>query len=64
MAKTEMYRTKAGNRRFQVAAPVSEEAYRELREIAYQDETTLAAQVRKAVEEYIVHRRPPSKKVG
>jgi hypothetical protein len=53
MAKTEMYTTKAGERRFQVAAPVSEEVYEELRRIAYEQRTTVSAQVRQAVNEYV-----------
>ena len=53
MAKTEMYTTKAGERRFQVAAPVSEEVYEELRRLAYEQRTTVSAQVRQAVNEYV-----------
>jgi hypothetical protein len=56
MAKTEMYTTKAGERRFQVAAPVSEEVYEELRRLAYEQRTTLSAQVRQAVIDYVTHR--------
>ena len=51
--KTEMYTTKDGRRRFQVAAPVSEEVFSELRKMAYEQETTVAAQVRQAVTEYV-----------
>lgn len=64
MAKTEMYTTKAGERRFQVAAPVPEETYEALRALAHDERTTIAAQVRQAVTEYVVHRRPASRKVG
>jgi len=46
MPKAEMYTTKGGERRFQVAAPVSEEVYRALRELAHVQETTMAMQVR------------------
>lgn len=53
MPKTEMYTTKAGERRFQVAAPVSEEVYEELRRLAYEQRTTVSAQVRQAVNEYV-----------
>ena len=63
MAKTEMYRTKSGERRFQVAAPVAEETYEALRLLAFEEGTTLAAQVRKAAEEYVAHRRPASPRV-
>jgi hypothetical protein len=63
MPKTEMYTTKAGERRFQVAAPVREEVFRDLRELAHQQETTLAAQVRQACEEYVVRHRPPSSRI-
>lgn len=63
MAKTEMYRTKDGRRRFQVAAPVSEETYQALRRIAYEEGTSLAAQVRQATDEFVAHRRRPSRRV-
>lgn len=63
MAKTEMYRTKSGERRFQVAAPVSEETYEALRLLAFQEDTTLAAQVRKAADEYVARQRPASRRV-
>lgn len=53
MTKAEMYTTKAGERRFQVAAPVSEEAYEELRRLAFEQRTTIAAQVRQAIREYV-----------
>ena len=58
MAKTEMYTTKTGERRYQVAAPVSEEMYEELRRLAYEQRTTLSAQVRQAVTDYV--NRSPS----
>jgi hypothetical protein len=64
MAKTEMYTTKLGERRFQVAAPVSEEVFQALRNVAFDEETTLAAQVRKAVEEYVSRKKPPSRNVS
>ena len=64
MAKSEMYTTKSGERRFQVAAPVSQEIYEDLRRMAYEQETTVAAQVRKAVTEYVTRARPPSSKVS
>jgi predicted transcriptional regulator len=48
-----MYTTKAGERRFQIAAAVSEEVYEELRRIAYMQRTTVSAQVRQAVNEYV-----------
>jgi predicted transcriptional regulator len=48
-----MYTTKAGERRFQVAAPVSEKVYEELRRLAYERRTTVSAQVRQAVSEYV-----------
>jgi hypothetical protein len=63
LAKSEMYTTQSGERRFQVAAPVSEEVYEYLREMAYKNRTTLAAQVRKAVEEYVAHHRPSSSRI-
>ncbi len=53
MPKTEMYTTKAGERRFQVSAPVSEETYEELRRLAYEERTTVSAQVRQAVTDYV-----------
>ena len=58
-----MYTTSDGERRFQVSAPISEDAYQELRRLAYELDTTLAAQVRKAIDEYIARTRPPSKRV-
>lgn len=63
MAKPEMYRTKAGERRFQVAAPVPEDVYEALRKLAYDEQTTLAAQVRKAVTVYVTTRQPPSRRI-
>lgn len=63
MAKPEMYRTKAGERRFQVAAPVPEEVYQGLRKLAFDEQTTLAAQVRKAVTDYVTTRQPPSRRI-
>ena len=63
MAKSEMYITKAGERRFQVAAPVSEEIYDDLRRMAYEQKSTIAAQVRQAVTEYVIRSRPPSSRV-
>lgn len=63
MAKTEMYKTKAGDRRFQVAAPVAEEIYEELRELAFSQRTTVAAQVRQAVTEYVIRHQQPSRRV-
>ena len=63
MAKMEMYTTKDGSRRFQVAAPVSEEVYELLRELAFNQRTTVAAQVRKACTEYAARNRPPSSQV-
>lgn len=64
MPKTEMYRTKSGERRFQVAAPVAEETYEALRLIAYREGTTIAAQVRKAVTDYVVRRKKASRHVS
>ena len=64
MAKPAMYTTKDGENRFQVAAPVSEEVYQELRRLAYEQDTTLAAQVRQAVMEYVARKRPPSSHVS
>lgn len=64
MAKAEMYKTKLGERRFQVAAPVSEEVYEDLRRMAYDQKTTVAAQVRQAVNEYVTRGRPPSSRVS
>jgi len=61
--KTEMYTTKDGRRRFQVAAPVSEEVFSELRRIAYEQETTVAAQVRQAVTEYVARHLEPSSRI-
>ena len=58
-----MYTTSDGERRFQVSAPISEDAYQELRRLAYELDTTLAAQVRKAIDEYIARTLPPSKRV-
>jgi hypothetical protein len=63
VAKTEMYRTKDGRKRFQIAAPVAEETYEALRRIAYDERTSLAAQVRQAAEEFVAHRRRPSRRV-
>ena len=60
MAKTEMYRTKNGNRRFQVAAPIAEDIYEELRRLAFSQRTTVAAQVRQAVTEYVIRHQEPS----
>jgi hypothetical protein len=57
MPKTEMYTTKAGERRFQVAAAVSEEVYEGIRRLAYEQRTTVSAQIRRAVDGY-VHRDP------
>jgi hypothetical protein len=62
--KSEMYTTKDGERRFQVAAPVSEDVYEELRSLAYVQKTTVAAQVRQAVTEYVTRNRPPSSRVS
>jgi hypothetical protein len=59
-----MYRTRDGERRFQIAAPVSEEVYEELRRLAFDQHTTLAAQVRKACTEYVARSRPPSSRVS
>ena len=53
MSKPVMYTTKAGERRFQIAAPVSEELYEELRRLAFEQRTTISAQVRQAVLEYL-----------
>lgn len=53
MAKSEMYTTAQGERRFQVSAPIDESTYRELRRLAYERDTTLAAQVRQAVEAHV-----------
>ena len=64
VAKTEMYTTKSGERRFQVAAPVSQEIYEDIRRMAYEQQTTVAAQVRKAVTEYATRARPPSSRVS
>jgi hypothetical protein len=64
MTKQEMYVTKSGERRYQIAAPVSEETYSALRELAYEEATTLAAQVRKAADEYVARRRPASRRIG
>lgn len=63
MPKSEMYTTKSGERRFQVSAPLKEETYQALRELAYKQETTLAAQVRKAAEEYVARTTPPSSRI-
>lgn len=63
MAKHEMYRTKAGERRFQVSAPLKEETYQELRRLAYEHGTTLAAQVRQAAEEYVTRNKTPSSRI-
>ena len=63
MAKTEMYTTKAGKKRFQVSAPVSEETYQDLRHLAFAQETTVAAQLRKAADEYVARHRPPSSRI-
>jgi hypothetical protein len=60
LAKTEMYRTKSGERRFRVSAPISVDSYQALRRLAFDQETTITPQVRKAVEEYIVRHKPPS----
>ncbi len=60
MPKAEMYTTKTGERRFQVAAPVAEEVYQDLRRLAFEQDTTVAAQVRQAVIEYVARSRPPS----
>jgi len=61
--KTEMYTTKNGERRFQVSAPISEANYAMLRELAYKQETTLAAQVRKAVDEYVARQKKASSRI-
>lgn len=53
MVKNEMYVTKSGARRFQVSAPLAEETYEALRRLAFEQHTTLAAQVRKATQEYV-----------
>jgi hypothetical protein len=63
MAKTEMYTTSDGERRFQISAPVKEETYQTLRLLAYEQETTLAAQVRKAADEYVARLKPPSSRI-
>jgi hypothetical protein len=63
MPKSEMYVTKAGARRFQVSAPLREETYQALRQLAFEEETTLAAQVRKAAEEYVARTRSASSKI-
>jgi hypothetical protein len=63
MAKSEMYKTKAGERRFQVSAPIREDAYEALRRLAYEQGTTLAAQVRKATEEYLARSKPASSRI-
>lgn len=61
--KAEMYRTKDGRRRFQVAAPVSEEDYEALRRLAFNQGTTIAAQVRQAVSEHVAHNRAASSRI-
>lgn len=58
MPKAVMYTTKSGKRRFQVASAVSEEVWESLREMAYLGKTTVSAQVRRAVEEYVARNRP------
>jgi len=63
MAKPELYRTANGERRFQVAAPVTEDCYRALRRLAEEQGTTLAAVVRQAVSEYVTHRTRPSRRI-
>jgi hypothetical protein len=60
VAKTEMYTTRDGQRRFQVSAPVTEETYQALRLLAFEQATTLAAQVRKATDEYVARLKKPS----
>jgi hypothetical protein len=60
MPKSEMYTTRAGDRRHQVAAPVNSETYSAIRRLAEQESTSIAAQVRKAVEEFVEHRRRAS----
>lgn len=64
MAKTEMYTTKAGERRFQVAAAVSEQTYEEIRRIAFEQHTTVSAQVRQAVIEYVDRNSASSRPFG
>lgn len=56
-----MYTTKNGERRFQVSAPLKEETYEALRRLAFEEATTLAAQVRKAAEEYVARTGQPSR---
>lgn len=63
MAKTEMYTTQAGERRFQVSAPLAEETYQALRQLRHDQDTTLAAQVRKACEEYVARGKEASSKI-
>ena len=63
MAKTAMYKTLSGLSRFQLSAPVSEEIYQALRKLAFEQGTTLAAQVRKAVEEYVARHNPASSRI-
>lgn len=63
MAKTAMYITKDGLRRFQISAPLNESTYEALRRAAFEQRTTLAAQVRKAAEEYVARLKPPSRKI-
>lgn len=63
MAKTAMYRTKGGEGRYQVSAPINEADYRFMRLKAFTEETTLAAQVRKAIAEYVARNRPPSSSI-
>lgn len=59
-----MYTTRSGAKRFQLSGPIAEEAYKAMVRLARQQRTSLAAQLRKAVDEYIARNRPAGGKIG
>lgn len=58
-----MYTNKDGAESYQASAPINQDAYRTLRGLAREQNTSFAAQVRKAIYEYVARQTPPSSKV-